>query len=386
MKHIPCGRQYVDSHDVKSVSKALYSELITTGNYLRKYENKISKTLNSKYSLACSSGTAGIHLALLAINLEKNDIVIMPAINFVASYSLSKLIKAKILLADVDPHTGQMTPKTLMECIKKNKIRKIKAVITMYLGGYPENICEFYKIKKKYNFYLIEDACHALGAKYLSGKKYLSVGSCKHSDLAVFSTHPVKTITTGEGGFVTTNNKKFYEKMKLFRSHGIIRKNKNHWHYNIKTTGFNYRLSDLNCSLGLTQLNKMYKFISFRKKIYNFYVSKLKTLNKFIEITNYNKENKPSYHLFLITINFDKVPSSKENFFRYLKKNKILAQYHYIPLYKFSFYKNKKFQLKGTEVYYKTKISLPIFFHYSQSQQNHVLNKIKSFFNDKKIK
>lgn len=386
MKHVPYGRQYIDGHDVNSVSKALKSELITTGNYLNKYENKISKTVNSKYSLACSSGTAGIHLALLAINLKKNDIVIMPAINFIASYSLSKMMKAKILLADVDSCTGQMTPQTLLQCIKKNKIRKIKAVITMYLGGYPENILEFYQIKQKYNFYLIEDACHALGAKYLSGTKIISVGSCKHSDLAVFSTHPVKTITTGEGGAVTTNNKKFYERMKLFRSHGIIRKNKNHWQYNIRETGFNYRLSDLNCSLGLTQLSKMSKFITFRKKVYIRYVTKLKTLNKFIKINNYNKKNKPSYHLFLITIDFEKIKSSKEIFFRYLKKNKILAQYHYIPLYKFSFFKNKKFYLQGSEIYYKTKVSLPIFFHYSQSQQNHVLNKIKFFFNNKKIK
>jgi dTDP-4-amino-4,6-dideoxygalactose transaminase len=386
MKSIPYGRQFIDNSDVKSVSRALKSDLITTGNYLTRYEKKITKILNSKYSLACSSGTTAIHLALIAINLKNNDIVIMPAINFVASYSLSKTMNAKILLADVDPSTGQMTPQTLLECIKKNKVKKIKAVITMYLGGYPENILDFYKIKKKYNFYLIEDACHALGSKYLSGKKYISVGSCKHSDLAVFSTHPIKTITTGEGGFVTTNNKKFYKKMQLFRSHGIVRKNKNHWDYDIVETGFNYRLSDLNCSLGLTQLNKMKKFISFRKKVYNFYISKLKDLSKFIKVNHYSNENKPSYHLFLITINFDKMQTSKEIFFKYLKKNKILAQYHYIPLYKFSFYKNKKFYLKGSEAYYKTKISLPIFFHYSQSQQNYVLSKIKSFFDDKNIK
>jgi dTDP-4-amino-4,6-dideoxygalactose transaminase len=152
MKIIPYGRQYIDSQDIKFVSKALKEDLITTGGYVKKFENKISKFLKVKYAVSCSSGTAGIHLALLAINLKENDIVIMPAINFIASYSLSKLMKAKIFLADVDPCTGQMIPKTLLECIKKNKIRKIKAVITMYLGGYPENICEFYQIKKKYYF------------------------------------------------------------------------------------------------------------------------------------------------------------------------------------------------------------------------------------------
>ena len=221
MKIIPYGRQYIDREDIRLVTKALKEDLITTGRYVKKFENKISRFLNVKYAASCNSGTSALHLALMAINLKTDDVIIMPAINFIAVYNMAKLMDAKIFLADVDPLTGQMTPKTLLECIKKNKLKKIKAIITMYLGGYPENIVEFYNIKKKLNCYLIEDACHALGAKYLFKKKYLSIGSCKHSDISTFSLHPVKSISTGEGGLITTNNKFFYNRIVSLRSHGI---------------------------------------------------------------------------------------------------------------------------------------------------------------------
>ena len=229
MKTIPYGRQYINSQDIKFVSEALKEDLITTGNYVKKFEKNISKFLKVKFVTSCSSGTSAIHLAFMAIDLKKEDIVIMPAINFIAAYNMARLMNAKIFLADVDPLTGQMTPQTLLETIKRNKLKKIKAVLTMYLGGYPENVVEFYNIKKKFNCYLIEDACHALGAKYLFNKKYVSIGSCKHSDISTFSLHPVKTITTGEGGLVTTNDKIIYNKIIHLRSHGMY-KNKNfHW-------------------------------------------------------------------------------------------------------------------------------------------------------------
>lgn len=218
MNYIPYGRQFIDKNDISLVTRALKKNLITTGLYVKKFENNISKFLKVKYVSSCSSGTSAMHLALMAIGLKKNDVVIMPAINFIAAYSMASIVKAKIVLADVDPFTGQMTPKTLLECIKNNKLKKIKTIITMYLGGYPENVIEFYKIKKKYNCYLIEDACHALGAKYLYNKMFLPIGSCKHADISTFSLHPVKTITSGEGGLVTTNNIIFHKKIISLRS------------------------------------------------------------------------------------------------------------------------------------------------------------------------
>jgi dTDP-4-amino-4,6-dideoxygalactose transaminase len=380
MKTIPYGRQHIDSQDIRLVSKALEEDLITTGRYVKKFENKVSKFLKVKYTASCNSGTSALHLALMAINVKKNDVIIMPAINFIAVYSMARLMNAKIFLADVDCLTGQMTPKTLLECIKKNKLVKIKAVVTMYLGGYPENIVEFHNIKKKINFYLIEDACHALGAKYFYNKNYLPVGCCEHSDISTFSLHPVKTITSGEGGLLTTNSKIIFNRVISSRSHGI-NKNKNfNWKYDVENFGFNYRLSDINCALGLSQLNKINKFINYRKKIFKIYRTSFKRINNFITFPSYNK-NKFSYHLFLLSINFRMIKCTKDSFLKFLKNNNIFCQYHYIPIYKFKLF-NKKINLsfyKGAEMYYKNTISLPIFYGLSFISQKKIIKKIELF-------
>lgn len=340
MKTIPYGRQYIDSQDIRIVSDALKKDIITTGYYVKKFENKISKFLKVKYVTSCNSGTAAIHMALMAIDLKKNDVLIMPAVNFIAVFNMAKLMNAKIYLADIDPLTGQMTPRTLLECIKNNKLKKIKAIITMYLGGYPKNVIEFYNIKKKFKCYLIEDACHALGAKYFHKKNFLSIGCCKHSDISTFSLHPVKTITSGEGGLVTTNNKFFYKKILSLRSHCIDRDKIFHWKYNISQTGFNYKLSDVNCALGLGQLKKIDKFITYRRKIFNIYKNSFNGISNSISFSLDNK-NKPSYHLFLISINFKEIGSSKDKLLKFLKKNNIFCQYHYIPIYKLKLFKKK---------------------------------------------
>jgi len=380
MKIIPYGRQYIDSHDIKIVSEALKEDLITTGHYVKKFENKISKFLKVKYTASCNSGTSALHLALMAIEIQKDDVVIMPAINFIAVYNMARLMNAKIFLADVDPLTGQMTPETLLECIKNNRLKKIKAIVTMYLGGYPENVIKFYNIKKQFNCYLIEDACHALGAKYLFNKNLLSIGSCKHSDISTFSLHPVKSITSGEGGLITTNNKFFYNRIISFRSHGIDKDKNFHWKYNLSKSGFNYRLSDINSALGLSQLKKINKFIKFRRQVYNYYKKNLEQYRNIISLPKYNNRNFSSFHLFIISINFKK-KITKDIFFRFLKKKKINCQFHYIPIYKFNFY-NKLVKLKhykGAEYYFKNSISLPIFFNLNSNMLSKILDQIRLF-------
>jgi len=380
MKNIPYGRQFIDNQDKRLILLALKEDLITTGNYVKKFEKSVSNLFGSKYSISCSSGTAALHLAFLSINLKKNEIVIMPAINFIAGYNMARSLNAKIFLADVDPLTGQMTPKTLLDCIKKNKLKKIKAILTMYLGGYPENVIEFYKIKKKFNCYLIEDACHAMGARYAYKEKYLYVGSCYHSDVSTFSLHPVKTITAGEGGVITTNSKNIFDRIVSLRSHGIKKNSSSHWKYDISESGFNYRLSDINCALALSQLKKIKRFINYRKKIFNFYRENFKKINNFANFPNYNK-SKPSYHLFLISIDFNKMKSSKDKFLNFLKKNNIFCQYHYIPIYKFKLF-NRKPNLnfyRGAEFYYKNTVSLPIFYNLTIKLQKIIINKIKFF-------
>jgi dTDP-4-amino-4,6-dideoxygalactose transaminase len=380
MDKIPYNKQFISSGDIDAVNLSLKNNLITTGPYVKRFENKLKKILKVKYAICCNSGTAALHLALMSINLSKNDIIIMPAINFVAVYNMARLMNAKIFLADVDPLTGQMTPATLLECIKIYKLKKIKAIVTMYLGGYPENIIDFYKIKKKLNCYLIEDACHAMGAKYFYRNKYLNVGSCYHSDISTFSLHPVKTITAGEGGIVTTNNHNIFNRIVSLRSHGIDKNKNYHWKYDINKVGFNYRLSDINCALALSQLGKIRRFVNYRKKIFNFYRKNLKKISNLVDFPNYNK-NKPSYHLFLISINFAKLKLTKDRFLIFLKKNNIFCQYHYIPIYKFKLF-NKKLNsrfYKGSEFYYKNTTSLPIFYNLSFALQKIIINKIKIF-------
>lgn len=378
MKKIPYGKQFIDDQDKKFVLDSLSNDLITTGPHVQKFEYKISKFFKSKYSYSCSSGTSALHLAMLSIGMKPKDVILMPAINFIASYNMARVMKLKIYLVDVDKNTGQMTPNNVLDCIKKNNLKKIKSLILMYHGGYPENSKKFYDIKKKYKFFIIEDACHALGAEYKYKNKFYKVGSCKHSDVSTFSMHPVKTITSGEGGIISTNNSKISERIKLFRNHGILRKKK-HWDYDIIVNGFNYRLSDINCSLAISQLKKLRFLLNKRKKIYNQYLKKFESFNDCLKIHNYSKSLKPCYHLLIVNIDFKKLVKSKNDFMQHLKKKNIWAQYHYIPIYRFSVYAKKRSEFIGAENYFKNSISLPIFPSLTSKDQNKVVDVIKNY-------
>jgi dTDP-4-amino-4,6-dideoxygalactose transaminase len=249
------------------------------------------------------------------------------------------------------------------------------------MGGFPENIPEFYKIKKKFKCLLIEDACHALGSKYFYRNKLINVGSCKHADISTFSLHPLKPITTGEGGIVTTNNNSLASKIIMLRSHGIIRDKKYYWKYNIGSPGFNYRLSDLNCALGISQLKKINIFLSKRKKLYNLYKQKLFKLNNVLSFPEYNKKNKSTYHLILVNINFKK-KKQKDKFLKYLFKNNIACQYHYIPIDKFYSLNLKSLGLKSSEKYYLSSLSIPIYHSMNYKILSFVTNKIEDYFLD----
>ena len=355
------GRQKIFSRDKLEILKAINNNLITSGPYVNRFENSIKKKLDSKYASVCSSGTAAIHLAIEAIDTVEDDIFILPVINFICASNILEQKRAKIFYADVDPVTGQMTPKNLIDCIKTNKIKKIKAFFTMYLGGDPKNIEQFYDIKKKYKCLYIEDACHALGSKYLFKNSYFNVGCCKHSDIATFSLHPLKSITSGEGGVVTTNNRNFNKKIENFRSHGILR-SKNHWVYDIVKPGLNYRLSDINCALAYSQLKSLNKIIAKRRKILSYYLKIFKN-NEHISINEQNSFS--ACHL--IIAKFKKKTVNKNSFFKYLFKMKIYIQQHYIPIYKFKFYRKKikESEFPGAKLYFKDSFSLPIFYDLS---------------------
>ncbi len=370
---IPYGKQTISKRDIKSVSKVLQGKYLTTGPIVERFENEFSKTVKSKFAISCSNGTAALHLAFLASEIKEKDTVIIPIVNFVSTINLLTMIKAKIFCADVDKITGRITPETLKRCIKENRIRKIKAVVVMHNAGLVEHYKEFYKLKKKYKFKLIEDACHALGSYYPSTK--FPVGSCKFSDIATFSFHPVKTITTAEGGMITTNSFKTSQKLKLLKNHGIFRKkstpNKYEWYYKILYPGFNYRLSDLNSALGLSQLKNLKLFISKRHKIAKHYVKFFQKLGM-INCKNFDKNS--AYHLFIV--NFKGIV--RNNIIQKLYKRKIITQVHYIPAYKHPYYKKKiRGKFRNAEIYYNTSLSLPIFPDLKISQLNKICRSIK---------
>ena len=382
MNLITYNKQYLNNSDKGAVKNVLNQKLLTNGLSVQKFEKKLKNFLDVKYCTTCVNGTAGLHLAFEALDLKQNDIIIMPIINFISSFSMARLYNLKIYFADVEKKTGQLSPETLIHCIKKNKIKNIKAIINMYMGGYPENILNFQKLKKKYGFYIIEDACHAFGSAYKYKDKFTKIGSCKHSDICVFSYHPVKTITTGEGGSVSTNNFKFYKRMIEFKNHNIIRKNK-YWDYDISKLAFNYRLSDLNCALGLSQIKKINFFLKKRKEKFEEYNKQLSKNNTNIQMIKYDKKTKPSFHLGLIDLKLKK--KNKETFIKYLNRNNIYPQYHYKPLNLFKC--NRRLNLKlnkfeGAEYYFKNFISLPIYVNLKKIEIKKICKVISNFYNN----
>ncbi len=383
-KILTYGKQYIDKKDLSNVLSTLRSDYLTTGPLVEKFELAFQKKFKVKHAITCSNGTAALHLALLSIGVKKGDIIILPVINFIASINMAHLLGAKIFLADVDKFTGQMKPENLIKCIKLNKLKKIKAVITMYNGGAPNNHKEFYQLKKKYNFILIEDACHALGAKY-SINKNLPVGSCKYSDLATFSFHPVKSITTGEGGMVSTNNTKFYKKLNRLKNHGIFRKKNSkryHWDYKVLEPGYNYRLSDINCSLGLSQLSKIDKFMKKRKYIFKLYNKNLKSLGKKIVLPKQVFNQESANHLYIITLDSKYLRISRDQLIQKLFKVGIISQVHYIPITNQPFYKKfYKEKFSNANFYFKNAISLPIHVNLKENDIQYICKKIKKFLN-----
>lgn len=375
------SKQNITKKDISSVIKTLKSEFITTGPITELFEKNFKNKVKSKFAVSCSSGTAALQLALNSMNIKKGDVVILPVINFIASLNILELLKAKVYFADTDPNTGQMSPKNLLDCIKKNKIKNIKAVITMYNGGDPLNAKAFFKIKKKYKFFLLEDACHALGGKYYStGNHY--VGSCKFSDISTFSFHPAKTLTTCEGGMVTTNNSKFFKIMKTLKNHGMIRKksrkSKHNWRYKIIMPGYNFRLSDVNCALGMSQLKRLDELVRSRRKIAKVYIDNLKSFTSYVSLPKV-KMRRSAFHLFIVNFNLKRLKVSRDQIIQFLYKHNISTQVHYIPINSHPYYKKySNIKLAGANNYFNSCLSLPLYPDLKNSQVNYICNKIKS--------
>ena len=381
MTKIFYGKQSINKSDISAAIKTLKSNFLTTGPKVVQFEKEISKISGCKYSLSCNSGTSAIFLAALVLELNREDNIIVPNINFVASFNIFSFFGCNVYLADVDERTGQVTPETIVDCIKKEKIKKLKCFVTMPLGGLSINIDGFSKIKNKFRCYWMEDNCHALGSKFNLNKKIEKSGSCKLSDFSIFSFHPIKAITTFEGGCINFKNKKLFEKAKLLRSHGIVR-TKNYWKYDVVLNGFNFRLNDVSASVGISQIKRLNKFITKRKKIAKLYFNLLKD-NKFIKFSFYSFPKNNSWHLFIILIDFKSLKISKENFIKKMNSKGIFLQVNYVPTSHFSIYKGKSF-FKSSEKFYNRAVSLPIFFDLRENQIKNICNLINQIIEKNK--
>lgn len=370
--------QKITNQDKTSVKKVLNSKFLTRGPLTKKFENKISKICNVKYSLSLNSASSGLHLACLAIGLKKGDLVWTVTNTYAATANAALHCGCSIDFVDIDSETYNISVEKLkkkLEDFKKNKKKLPKVLIIVHFAGNPCDMKKIHDLSKIYKFKIIEDSSHALGAKYSNS----IIGDCKFSEMNIFSFHPVKIITTGEGGMITTNNKKYFEKLKMLRSNGIIKnfKNKPDWYYEQRSIGFNFHMTEIQASLGITQLQNLRSWINKRNKIaseYNKYLNPLSIKTPTVTINSNS-----SFHLYVIMLENKKL---RDGLFKFLKKKKIQCNFHYIPLYKHPFYKMKKsnfLKFYNSEIYYEKALSLPMHPGISTKQVKMISNAIESY-------
>lgn len=384
-KSIFYGRQYIDNKDIKSVNKILKSQFLTQGPCIEKFENDLKKKTSSKYAILANSATSCLILACRALGLKKNDLVWTSPNTFVSTSNSALHCGAKVDLVDIDIETGNISVKSLKEKLikakKKNQLPKL--LIPVHFAGQPTEQKEIWKLSRKYNFKILEDASHSLGAKHHQE----IVGSCKWSHIVVMSFHPVKPITTGEGGVALTNKKKLAQKMQLLRTHGVqkklpikVKSQIGDWYYDLKELGFNFRMSDIHASLGISQLKKLNYFVNERNKIAKIYDTILKNNQNMVPLKKM-RHNHSSYHLYVIRIISNKL-NIRNRLIKFLKTKNIFLNVHYIPVHYHTYYKKFKINrssLKNSEKYFSQAISLPIYVGLKKKQQINIIKIINNF-------
>ena len=381
MKHIPYGRQFIDKDDIKEVVKVLKSDWLTQGPMVQKFEETLAVYCGVKYAVTVSSGTAALHLACLAAGLKKGDEAITSPITFLATPNAVLYTGASPVFADIDYDTINIDP----EEIKKRINGKTKAILPVHFAGLPCDMPEIARIAERHNLIVIEDACHALGAEYKANGKWIKVGSCKHSNMTVFSFHPVKHITTGEGGAITTNDRRIYERLKALRTHGVYKDKKTTkkgaWYYEMRELGFNYRLTDFQCALGLSQFKKLNRFIKRRREIVKMYEESFRG-NKFFSLPEEGENVKSSWHLYAIRLK-DKYKQRKKEIFYRLREKGLNVQVHYIPVYQQPYYKQSGYEkviCPNAENFYQREISIPLHYSISTKDMNYIIDTTLSVF------
>ena len=372
---IPYGSQYINEDDIQSVVSVLKGDWLTQGPTIDAFEKTFTQYVNAQYAIAFNSGTSALHGAMFAAGVAEGDEIITSPITFAASANCGVYMGAKPVLADIDPKTYCIDP----EEIKKNITQKTKVIIPVDLAGYPVNIDKIKESIKADDMVIVEDAAHALGAT----RKGKFIGT--QADMTMFSFHPVKHITTAEGGMITTNNEDYYEKLRLFRSHGITKdadklsKSDGPWYYEMQALGYNYRITDMQCALGLSQLKKAEEFINRRIKLADRYDEAFKN-NPMIQIPPRPKE-KDSRHVFHIyPVLLDKSLDRKEIFIK-LREKGIFCQVHYIPIHHQPYYQEHfnytTNQYPNANEYYQREITIPLFPKMTDDEQIYVINAIK---------
>ena len=366
MNFIPYGKQSIDEDDINSVVEVLKSDFLTTGPKIKEFEEELCRYTNAKYCVAVANGTAALHLASLVL-LNKGDKVITTPNSFVATSNSILYVEAKPIFVDIK-EDGNIDLDLCEEELKKDS--SIKAIYVVHFSGNPVNQKKLKYLKESYNIKILEDCAHSLGATF----EGIKAGSCENSDCSILSFHPVKHITTGEGGAVTTNSKEIYEKLLELRAHGIKRfPDAAPWYYEMHSLGFNYRITDMQAALGISQLKKLDSFIKRRKEIALKYDKAL--LNSVVKpLYSFNQNS--SYHLFVVKVDFSKLNISKVELFNKMREKNIGLQLHYIPINKQPYYKSLGYGNEDTPImnkYYDECFSLPMYSSLSNEEQEYVI-------------
>ena len=383
---IPYGKQEITQHDIDAVVKVLKSDFLTQGPQVPLFEEAVKREVNAEYAIAVNSATSALHIACLALGVVKGDVVWTTPISFVASANCALYCGADIDFIDIDSQTYNLSPEKLEKKLLHAKQRNLalpKVVIPVHLSGQPCEMDKIHALSVEYGFAIIEDASHAIGGKY----KDTPIGNCKFSDITIFSFHPVKIVTTAEGGVATTNSKELATKLELLRSHGITRnellmKNESHggWYYEQIALGFNYRMTEMQAALGVSQIARLHEFVATRNQLALRYDELLKDLPL---VTPFQIEGSYSgRHLYIIRLKLDEISLNHKEVFAQLRENGIGVNLHYIPVHTQPYYQKLGFQLgqfQESERYYQEAISIPLYHTMSNSQQDTViaaLNKI----------
>lgn len=374
---IPYGHQNISSEDIDAVVEILKSDWLTQGPMVEKFENSVANYVGAKYAASACNATAALHLACRALDLGVGDILWTSPNTFLASANCALYCGAEVDFVDIDSKTYNLCPIALEEkLIKSEKMGKLpKVIVAVHFAGQSCEMEKIYNLAKKYGCKVIEDASHAIGGSYENNK----IGACNYSDITVFSFHPVKIITTGEGGMALTNQPDLFQKMQMLRSHGMTRNPSNmdkdsegDWYYQQIDLGYNYRLTDIQSALGLTQLKRIAEFIERRRYLANRYHQMLADLS--ITLPLHHKLNESSWHLYVIQV------ENRKKIFDALRQNKIGVNVHYIPVHTQPYYQNKGFKagdFHNAEYYYSRAITLPLYYDLSEDNQDYTVKKLK---------